>query len=105
MFNNKTLSSARGGVSGIMYYYRSGQLGDMFNCSGNDVIFAIYGGSADQRGKVYAYQNSASGLTVTTLPNGLDDGQQFVYNNEYMLQVVKEEQASTTTITILLSKV
>ena len=105
LFNNKTLSSARGGVSGIIYYYRSGQLGDMFNCSGNDVIFAIYGGSADQRGKVYAYQNSASGLTVTTLPNGLDDGQQFVYNNEYMLQVVKEEQASTTTITILLSKV
>ena len=101
LFNNENVSSAQGGISGVMYYYRSGQLGDVFELSGADVISSIYGSSVNQQGQVYAYQNSAAGLTITLLPNGLTDGQQFVYNNEYMLQVAQEGQ----TFSIQLSKI
>lgn len=92
LFNNSTVSSTNGGISGVIYYYRSGELGDVFEFSGADVISAIYGSTVNQQGQVYAYQNSSAGLTITLLPDGLTDGQRFVYNNEYALQVSQENQ-------------
>ena len=92
LFNNSTVSSTNGGISGVVYYYRSGELGDVFEFSGADVISAIYGSTVNQQGQVYAYQNSSAGLAITLLPDGLTDGQRFVYNNEYALQVSQENQ-------------
>ena len=99
IFNNGQILSSSGSA-GIIYYYRSGNIGELFEFSGINAIGAIYGSSISQTGKIYAYKNTIAGITVTELPGNLSGGEEFLYNQNYKLVVQKEQES----IVMLLEK-
>ncbi len=99
IFNNGQILSSSGSA-GIIYYYRSGNIGELFEFSGINAIGAIYGSSISQTGKIYAYKNTIAGITVTELPGSLSGGEEFLYNQNYKLVVQKEQES----IVMLLEK-
>ena len=76
IFNGGSVSSTQSsGSAGLIYYYRGGQVDTLFELTGSTIITSIYGGSVNQKGKIYGSGDTSS-FTITALSE-LVDGQTF----------------------------
>ena len=91
VFNNGQISSPQG-VGGIVYYFRSGTFGYVFEMSGNNVLASAYASGANitQNGEIYAYNNTIIGITIQKLPDAISINQEFVAG-DYKLIVSQDK--------------